>query len=150
MKHKGSAFEYKDDRDADLLEAYKRELASNSIISLAEIARRISQSPAKRFWVSEERALIVISEMERGIKLNITTKNKRDMFLELHRRYTLYKQEHPDMTMQEIVFRICNEPAPRWYLSPGSILVILYRARKEAKKRCYEERKRRLRFMFSL
>lgn len=150
MKHKGAVFEYKDDRDADLLEAYKREVVSNSIISLSEIAKKIAQSPTKRFWVSEERTLTVISAMERGDRLLRMTKNKRDMFLELHRRYIIYKENHPDMTMREIVFRICKESAPRWYLSPGSILVLLSKARKGEKRRCYEERKRRLRFMFSL
>ena len=150
MKYKGSTFEYRDERNADLLDAYKREIASNSNISLTEIAERIANSPSRRFWVSEERATIVISAMLKGDKLSAMNPTKREMFLEIYRRYCVYRKQHPTLTKREIIFHICNEEAPKWYLTPKSVIVLLHKVRKEARKKCYESRKSRLHFMFSL
>lgn len=150
MKYKGSTFEYRDERNADLLDAYKREMASNSNISLTEIAERIANSPSRRFWVSEERATIVISAMLKGDKLSSMNPTKREMFLEIYRRYCVYRKQHPTLTKREITFHICNEEAPKWYLTPKSVIVLLHKVRKEARKKCYESRKSRLHFMFSL
>jgi len=150
MKYKGSTFEYKEERNADLLDAYKREMASNSNISLTEIAERIANSPSRRFWVSEERATIVVSSMLKGDSLSTMNATKREMFQEIYRRYIVYHKQHPTLTKREIIFHICNEEAPKWYLTPKSVIVLLHKVRKEARKKCYESRKRRLRFMFSL
>ncbi len=150
MKYKGSTFEYREERNADLLDAYKREMASNSNISLTEIAERIANSPSRRFWVSEERATIVVSSMLKGDSLSTMNATKREMFQEIYRRYIVYQRQHPTLTKREIIFHICNEEAPKWYLTPKSVIVLLHKVRKEARKKCYESRKRRLHFMFSL
>lgn len=148
MKYKGSRCDFTEERDAELLRAYKHLLSVRDNISLSEIAEVISQSPCKRFWVSVRRANEVICDLEKGKTLSKMIPTRREMFLEIYRRYKVYKVEHPSLTKMEILWHVCNENAPKFYLTPKSIIVILGRVRKEdAKRRCYELRKRRLRFM---
>lgn len=148
MKYKGSRCDFKEERDAELLRAYKHLLSVRDNISLSEIAETISQSPCKRFWVSARRANEVICDLEKGRTLSKMNPTRREMFLEIYRRYKIYKVEHPSLTKMEILWHVCNENAPKFYLTPKSIIVILDRVRKEdAKKRCYELRKKRLRFV---
>ena len=61
-----SLFEYRDDRNRDLLEAFKRELGRVEGESLDDVLQRAVDSPARRFWVSEERALRVVLALPRG------------------------------------------------------------------------------------
>lgn len=69
------------------------------------------------------------------------------MYQEIFRRFKNYRKQYPHLSKMDIIKRVCYEPAPSFYLTPQTMHVILYRVRKEEKKRCYEERKRRLRFM---
>ena len=73
---------------------------------------------------------------------------RKAMFLEIFRRFKIYSEEHPSLTKIEITWHICNEKAASFYLTEYSIHVILCRVRKEEKLRCYEQRKKRLRFIF--
>lgn len=149
MKYRGSHFEYREERDADLLRAYREQLAASGTISLPEIAARVADSPSKRFWVSEERAVIVISNLLNGRSIERMNPMRREMFLEIFRRYKQYRQEHPTLSKKDIVWHVCNEEAPRFYLTAKSVIVLLHKARKEEKRRCYEQRKRRLAHMLS-
>ncbi len=153
MKHKGSTSYYKEEMTQDLLRAYREQMAiSKGDISLPEIARRIAQSPCRRFWVTEERVGIVINAQLRGEKAieGMKTGTTREMYQEIYRRFIQYREEHPSLTKKEIIFHVCNEPAPKFYRTPESIIIMLHKARKEEKRRCLEQRKKRLGFMFSM
>ena len=128
MKYKDSRCDFKEERDADILRAYREILTTGDNITLSEIEEKLSQSPSCRFWVSEDRAYIVILDLLLGKSIDYMIPTRRAMY-------------------QEIFKSVCYEPAPSFYLTPQTMHVILYRVRKEEKKRCYEERKRRLRFM---
>lgn len=143
MKYKGSQFEYKFERDADLLRAYREQLAIRHNISLTEIASAIAKSPSRRFWVSEERAYIVVSDMIKGKSIETMSKTKQAMFGEIYRRYVIYQKQLPTMSKRDMIWHICNEEAPEFYLTPKSVIVILHKARKEEKKRCTERLRRR-------
>lgn len=147
MKYRGSQFEYKEERDADLLRVYREKLAISDRISMPEIAQMIVESPSRRFWVSEERADIVISDLLNGKSIDHMNPMKREMFLEIFRRYKEHKAEHPSLAKKDIIWHVCNEEAPKFYLTVKSAIVLLHKARKEEKRRCYEARKQRLRFM---
>ncbi len=148
MKFKGSSCDFTQERDADLLRAYREIISGRDNFSLSEIERRILQSPSRRFWVSEGRAYRVILDLLKGKSIDYMIPTRKAMFMEIFRRFQIYSKEHPSLTKMEIIWHICNEEAPSFYLTQYTIHVILCRVRKEEKKRCYEKRKRRLKFMF--
>ena len=56
MKYKDSRCYFIQERDADLLRAYKEIIKVRDNIRLSEIEQMLAQSPSRRFWVSEDRA----------------------------------------------------------------------------------------------
>lgn len=148
MKFKGSSCDFTQERDADLLRVYREIISERDNYSLSEIEKKILQSPSRRFWVSEGRAYRVILDLLKGKSIDHMIPTRKAMFLEIFRRFQIYSEEHPSLTKMEIIWHICNEEAPSFYLTEYSIHVILCRVRKEEKLRCYEQRKKRLRFMF--
>lgn len=147
MKHKGSRCDFTKERDADILRAYKEVISVRDNIGLLEIERRLLQSPSKRFWVSVDRAYNVILNLLNGKSINNMNSQKREMFQEIFRRYKIYSKEHPSLTKMDVIWYVCNQEAPSFYLTPKSMHVILHRVRKEEKKRCYELRQRKLHFI---
>ena len=138
MKHKGSRCDFTKERDADILRAYKEVISVRDNIGLLEIERRLLQSPSKRFWVSVDRAYNVILNMLNGKSISNMNSQKREMFQEIFRRFKIYSKEHPSLTKMDVIWHVCNQEAPSFYLTPKSMHVILHRVRKEEKKRCHE------------
>ena len=68
MKKKGTISQLKHERDEDIMRAYLQELAGRPHILLPEVLKAVVSSPSKRFWVTSERAAIVIYNMMRGLK----------------------------------------------------------------------------------
>lgn len=147
MKHKGSRCDFTKERDADILRAYKEVISVRDNIGLLEIERRLLQSPSKRFWVSVDRAYNVILNMLNGKSISNMNSQKREMFQEIFRRFKIYSKEHPSLTKMDVIWHVCNQEAPSFYLTPKSMHVILHRVRKEEKKRCYELRQRKFHFI---
>lgn len=147
MKHKGAQCDFAQERDADLLRAYKEVISVRDNIGFSEIIARLAKSPSRRFWVSEKRAYDVICGMLKGKSLEHMNHTRREMFMEIFRRFKILQKEHPSLTKKEIIWHVCNEEAPSFYLTSKSLIVMLNRVRREEKRRCYEQRKRRLQFM---
>jgi hypothetical protein len=151
MKHKGSQCDFAAERDADLLRAYKEVISVRDNIGYSEIIARIAKSPSRRFWVSEKRAYDVICSLLRGKSLDRNMyPTRKAMFMEIFRRFKIYQQEHPSLTKKDIIWHVCNEEAPSFYLTPKSIEVTLNRVRREEKHRCREQRKRRLQHILGI
>lgn len=127
MKYFGSILEFTRERNNDLMRAYREKLAEASIIVMPSIFELVAQSPASRFWVSEERASIVISAMATGRPMPRMRKNKREMFDEIYRRYTIMHEQQPEKSVQELVATIVNQPAPRFYLTARTVGEFIYR-----------------------
>lgn len=144
MKPVGSRFEYTEERDKDLIRAYREQISLCQTIHLPELLERTVNSPSNRFWVSEGRAAIVISEMMRGNKLEKMNTMKREMFLEIYSRVLNLQYELPALSIAELVWKVINQPAPKFYITPGSAKVIIHKI----KKKWYEERMQRLRRLF--
>lgn len=145
MKHKGSTFEYKEARDADLLRAYREQIMLCDTIDLTEIFKKVVLMPSARFWVSEERAAIVIARMFRGDKLETMKTNTREMYEEIFKRVKDMKEKLPDMSLFDILFHVVRQPAPKFYLTPDSAKVITMRIKREQ----YKKVQKRLRHMFN-
>lgn len=127
VKYYGSIADFTSERNADLMRAYRQELAKAGYIVATEIFERIARSPSSRFWVSEKRAAVVISAMEAGRPLRIQSKNKREMFEEIYRRYLIARKAHPRKSLYDLVSEIVNQPAPKFYFTPRTIGEFIYR-----------------------
>lgn len=147
MKHKGSQCDFAKERDADLLRAYKSIISVRDNIGYSEIIATLAKSPSCRFWVSERRAYDVICGLLKGKTIDHMNPTRKEMFMEIFRRFKIYSQQHPSLTKKEILWRICNSEAPSFYITPKSIEVMLNRVRREEKRKCHERRKRMLKFI---
>ncbi|MBF1490603.1 MAG: hypothetical protein HXN77_08915 [Prevotella pallens] len=137
MKIFGSVFEYEQERNNNLLRLYHQLISEVKFICSEEIYRKMADSPSDRFWVSEERALIVVLQIMKGDTLLGMGKNKRDMFFEIYRRATIMKQKYPTLSLTKIMFKVVRQPAPKFYLTEGSIKVII----SKIKSKWYERRR---------
>lgn len=109
------------------MRAFREQLALARFIVMPEIFELVAESPASRFWVSEERAAIVIAAMEAGKPLTRMRRNKREMFEEIYRRYLIEREKNPKKSVYELVTRIVNQPAPKFYLTPRTVGEFIYR-----------------------
>lgn len=146
MKHKGCKFEYQEDRDNDLMRAYREQMAACEVIVLSEIFEKVVQMPTKRFWVSEERAYTVIKAMMRGKGLHGMRTTTREMYTEIYKRVCRMRASTPEKPIAQIVFAVIRQPAPQFYLTPGSARVIVTKI----KSKHLEKAKKRLRHMFNM
>ena len=145
MKHHGSNFEYAEERNDDIMKAYMQEIGRCEKIYLPHILDAVVNTPTKRFWVSAERAAIVISKMMRGDTLMSMRPARREMFQEIYRRMKLLQKENPSMSINEMALQVVQQPAPKFYITAGSAKVIINRIRKQwYKKRSQELRRFRL------
>ena len=141
MKTFGSVSEYHHERARDLLRAYFRCIAVCDHISMPDVFRSVAASPATRFWVSAPRAAVVVAKILRGDKLLWMRPNKREMFFEIYRRFLVLRRANPHWTVPHLVGEVVAQPAPCFYLAPGSARVLILKARKQ----WFEEKSRRLR-----
>lgn len=127
MKYFGSILEFTRERNEDLMRVYREKLSEASIIVMPVIFELVAQSPSSRFWVSEERAAIVISAMAAGRPMPRMRKNKREMFEEIFRRFVVMHEQQPDKSVYELVTLIVNQPAPKFYLTARTVGEFIYR-----------------------
>lgn len=109
------------------MRAYCKQIEGRDVIVLAEVFRSLVEMPSRRFWVSEERAAIVVSGMMRGVAIGNMRPQKREMFREIFRRTQALLEECPDLALSEAVARVVRQPAPKFYLTPQSARIIFYR-----------------------
>lgn len=132
MKHKGALMEYSKERSDDLMRTYDEYLASCEYIRMPDVYNNIINMPSRRFWVSDIRAALVISAMMRGeARLDKMCASKREMYEEIYRRVVIMREKHPDKTTSELCAMVVIQPAPKFYLTPGSAKIMVCKARKE-------------------
>ena len=117
MKHKNNICEFASERSELLLQNFRASIARQSVISAKRAFKEAVDSPAPRFWVSEARALRVISMMMKGEDPTAGMRpEKQKMFKEIFRRVSKIKKENPDLPLGDIVFEVVNSEAPQSYL----------------------------------
>ncbi len=124
------SFEYRRERDRELLELFNRELGNQPGESVEEVLRRVVEKPSRRFWVSEERARRVVSAMSRHPLPSGGSEERREMFEEIRRRCDLLAVEHPDWSLSERVYHVVCREAPRFYLSVHRAHAIICKERR--------------------
>lgn len=117
-------------RNMELLRAFRRELRQPGEIKLFEVVHRAVNSPTSRFWVSEDRAFSVISSMKKGKSIENMIATKREMYTEIYARVTKLMEEKTGISLIDAVTKVVNSPAPQFYLTVGSAVVILHHTKK--------------------
>lgn len=143
MKNIGSIAEYSEDRERDLLKVYFDYIQSCGEIRVADVCRHIVNAPAPRFYVSEPRATVVISQLLRGEDISRMHHTKQEMYLEIYSRFLVAREKNPHLSITQIITDIVEQPAPKFYLAPESARVMIYKA----KKKWFAERRKKLRFL---
>ena len=108
-KHFGSIMDFTRQRNDDIMRAYREQLALANYIIMPEIFKKVAESPARRFWVSEERAAVEVSRMLVGKPFSRMRTNKREMFKEIFRRYIALRDLHPDKSYLSILSLALSE-----------------------------------------
>jgi len=131
MKHHGCLCDFTPQRNRELHQAYRRAAAASAYINLREVCTIASNSPCSRFWVSEERATVVVSALLKGqYVLDSMSPQKREMFLEIFKRVQEQRKETPSMSVYDAVFLAVNSPAPKFYMTPNTVVEIISRIRR--------------------
>ena len=144
MKHLGSKSEFEEERNKELLKTYRRLVSEAEYIVPSVIYKKVVNEPASRFWVTEERAAVIISKIRKGHSLERMHPNKREMFSEIYRRAMEIMERDSTLSVLDVATKVVNQPAPKFYIGAGYAEIIIG----AAKKKCYEERKQKLRHLF--
>lgn len=140
MKRKNCVFEYREQLHKDLLRAYRELASSCRYTSMSALFKALVRMPSRRFWVSEERAAIVIASMMRGDTLSSMRPSKREMFMEIYRRCADALDKGGRKPLHKIVAEVVRQPAPQFYMTAGSAKVMFYNIRKNWRKHAGKKR----------
>ena len=126
---------------ADLAATYKR-LRKEHLLRYGRISRpalnlAVANAPAKRFYVGEGSASRIISAMLGGKDFPKMQPTKREMYLEILSRIRAKLRSQPNRSIPSLLEEILAEPAPKFYITPQSVNVILCRTKE--KKRPYKK-----------
>lgn len=127
MKYYGSILDFTQERNQELMRVYQEELSKAGYIVMPKIFEQVANSPCSRFWVSEERAAIVISTLLAGKVVPNMRKNKREMFDEIFRRFLIVREQYPEKSIYALTIMVVNQPAPKFYMTPRTVGELIYR-----------------------
>lgn len=122
-------------REHAVMTAFRSCIADRQRIVMSDVAAEISEMPAERFWVSEQRAAIVVSALLAGRDLPPYTRSpKRRMFMEIFSRFVELRRKREGESIISIVSEIVHSPAPSFYMSPRSVMDIVYKSLRRIRK----------------
>ena len=127
MKYYGSILDFTQERNQELMRVYQEELSKAGYIVMPKIFEQVANSPCSRFWVSEERAAIVISTLLADKVIPNMRKNKREMFYEIFRRFLIAREQYPEKSIYALAIMVVNQPAPKFYMTPRTVGELIYR-----------------------
>ena len=125
--------DFTEERKADLFEAFHRNLKESK--SVKEAITHTVNSPAKKFYVSTEEAKRIYSKIMNGCPIDRISEEFQEMYREVVVRSLRYKLEHIEKPIGEIIEEIIEQPAPKFYLKPGSARSMIYDHIKHRKRR---------------
>lgn len=132
MKKFGSICDYKDERLADLRKAVHHIIQNEEWNDSMEIYRKAVDRPARRFYVSSERAAIVVSLMMKGHHIgDRQLTSRREMYEEIYRRVVELKKIYPEKSLMQLCIHVVNSPAPKFYLTPQTARELMFRYKRE-------------------
>ena len=144
MRKKGSLSQLSKGRNKDLYEAFlslaKRHLNLYGRICKTLMLAQLVNSPAKRYWISSERAYAVISQIRKGTLTVNPKKTIYRLYYALYDDFIVYKQQHPEIPDTIAIEDVVQMPAPCFGLEPRVAGIIV----RKMSKQCQQEKIRRL------
>lgn len=122
--------EFVNARNEEIMQAYHRIISSVPFIIRSDVMELIAESPASRFWVSEERAAFVVKAMLAGRPMPRMRETKKEMFDEIFRRFLIEREKRPQASVPELISIVIHQPAPKFYLTPRTIGEFIHRIKK--------------------
>ena len=120
------------------MRAFREAIDKSPFIDISEVSEIMVNMPCSRFWVSEERAMVVVTDMLKGKPvLNSMRPTKREMFKEIYSRVMALRKQQPHEPLFDLVTNVVNSPAPKFYMRPRCAMEIIYKI----KKGFYEQQK---------
>lgn len=138
MKQKGDSSILGPLRDKELIKAFRRLAAAETGSISSDIYKAVVMQPCSRFWISEHRAAIMLSKLFNGYDVHsIEMPSRREMYAEIFRRAQILRSQRPDICYLDMAYIIINQPAPQFYMTYKSAIVILnnYRRRRRHRRR---------------
>jgi hypothetical protein len=127
VKYYGSILDFTQERNQELMRVYQEKLSKAGYIVMPKIFEQVANSPCSRFWVSEERAAIVISTLLAGKVVPNMRRNKREMFDEIFHRFLIAREQYPEKSIYALAIMVVNQPAPKFYMTPRTVGELIYR-----------------------
>lgn len=125
MKKRGARFQYAEDLERELLQAYKRERSRQlnlyGRINEPLLMLNISRMPVSRFYCSEERARQICEGLIAGETYPKMKPLRREMYIEILSRTLSLRKTSPDLSFYDAIIQVCASQAPSFYMTPGSI-----------------------------
>jgi len=137
---KGTHLDFKEELKEDLMEHY----ANSAGRSLSDIAGRIINSEAKRFYVSELQCYKVMLKMASSVPaykaLDGMIENRKEMYMEIYNRLIsfLSSRRGAGKSIYSSISMIIYKPAPKFYISKCTAMVLI--AQKIKERRCGKQR----------
>lgn len=114
------------------MRAHDEYIVSCNHIKMSDLYNTIVNKPSTRFWVSDIRAALVVSAIMRGeADLDSMWTLKKEMYEEIYRRVLILREKHPELSTSELCAMVVVQPAPKFYLTPGSAKMMICKARKQ-------------------
>lgn len=131
MKYHGCILEFTDQRNKELMKAFRETVRQQTFIDITEVSEKMVNLPCSRFWVSEERAHVVITALFKGKPVLRTMRPlKQEMFQEIYNRVIALRKQRPHLSLFELVMKVVNSPAPKFYIRPRCAMDIIYKIKK--------------------
>ena len=128
-----SAFEYEAERNRDLMSAYKKVFTESALVPMPQLLAAVVRMPARRFYVSEERAVRVVSSMYRRPLPAGMNATKRRMYQEIWSRVERVRGRCPQWSLSRCIMYVVNQPAPEFYITVNTARNILCKTRRECR-----------------
>lgn len=127
MKKKNSHCDYIGMRDADLRSVFIERMGRKGL-TLSRLFDEVACAPARRFYISEERAQRLLLEKRRtGRWPHGMIPLRRRMMNLIEERVNYLMALDPTLKLKDAVFDTVNSPAPSFFLTPLTIRTLFYR-----------------------
>lgn len=134
MKHRGCTAYMNDERDDNIIEVFDEIMSKRGYtMVMSDIHELVANSPAKRFWITAVRAYRAILLIRKGKRIHEHPYPLREeMYNEINKRVSVVLDKNPGMSLKKAVSIVVEQPAPKFYMSPGRIKISIIRKSKRA------------------